>query len=428
VDIQRRMFGSWDAVQRHILVEAFTAYRRLHHHDTLDVELDPAGGAWIHPETNTRLTVGVQLDVETPHGWEAVRIKTGRRGTTEIEAAVFYQPGEERTLVDVQLGRDDRVTVPRPDPTSAARLLEEVARRWDATLDQARSRVAGLHCYSCDRVARCGQYPVIGGDVGRWTRTVRVSKTRLANFEQCPRSAMWPTLHGIPKDDGDDDPSPSTGLVLGNNFHDAVAAALVSDDPEAVFGPACAAVPQSEAADLRLLFDRHEALWASEAHSVEVSNTEYQFGVTLVTEGIRHDLRGAIERKPVAVTMMCATDVNGWESESVAAVVEHRTGSASRALDNEADLYALSAWHALRQIGREVEAVAVHFHHLRLDPPECDRRRYDAAGIELATERLMSVAARIAALSPSDALEPDYRPGQWCEWCEWARRCLDHRD
>ncbi len=211
-DIEARLFGSWDAVQRSILIELFAAYRRLHHPVVTAVDLDPEGGRWTHEETNTKVTVGVQLDVQTDDGWEAVRIKTGRTVTSELEASAFYREGEERVLVDVQLGADDRVSVARPDPDAAERLLVEVARRWDATRDSPRSRVAGLHCYSCDRPARCGQYPVIGGDVGRWTRTIRISKTRLAGLERCQRSSLWPGLYAIPKDEGDDGESTSAGL------------------------------------------------------------------------------------------------------------------------------------------------------------------------------------------------------------------------
>lgn len=425
VDIQRRLFGSWDAVQRHLLVEAFGAYRRLHPRDALDIELDPPGAAWEHPETNTRLTVAVQLDVQTRSGWEAVRIKTGRNGSSVVEAAAFYRPDEHRTLVDVQVANDDRVTVPKPDDPEE--ILAEVARRWDRTVDLPRERKAGLHCYACDRVARCGQYPALGGDVGRWTRTIRISKTRLADFDQCPRSAVWPVLYGIPADDHDDDLAGSTGLSLGNAFHQTVAAALRSDDPEALYSAACSSVPSSEAAELRLLFDRHTELWNSESHPVEVRKTEYQFGVTLVVDGVRHDQKGVIVPQPVAVSLLCATDVNGIESDRVAAVVEHRTGVASRAREYEADLYAVSAWQALRQLGRDVDGVAVHFHHLRLDPAECDRRYYDGEAVDQAVERLKAVASRLAALSPTDALEADYRPGEWCGWCEWAHRCLEHR-
>jgi len=430
-DIESRIFATWDPVQRAILVELFTAYRRLHHPGVTDVDVNPEGGRWDHRETNTKVTVGVQLDVHDGGNWEAVRIKTGRSGTTELEAAAFYRPGEQRILVDVQLSADDRVTIPRPDPDASGRLLVDVARRWDATIDRPHNRVAGLHCYSCDRPARCGQYPVIEGgvgDIGRWTRTIRISKTRLAALERCQRSSLWPALYAIPKDDPDEGESTSAGLALGNSFHEAVAAALLAEDPDAVFGAACDTVPKSEADDLQSLFDRHGRLWESEAHPVTAHNTEYQFGVTLVVDGLAADSRGITRSKPVAVTMMCATDVNGWESENVAAVVEHRTGVASKALDNEADLYAASAWAALDQTGRDVDGVAVHFHHLRNDPPECERHFFDSEEVGRAIRRLQTVAARIAALHPQDATEPLANPGQWCEWCEWVHRCLEHRD
>src|SRR5690606_23552429 len=123
--------------------------------------------------------------------------------------------------------------------------------------------------------------------------------------------------------------------------------------------------------DLRWLFDQHEAVWTTEVSPVTPTRTEYQFGATFVVEGAVLDRKGECVPGPVAVTFMAATDVNGWESERVAAVVEHRTGNASSALPYESDLYAVAAWHALAALGREVEGVAVHFHHLRADPARC---------------------------------------------------------
>jgi hypothetical protein len=59
--------------------------------------------------------------------------------------------------------------------------------------------------------------------------------------------------------------------------------------------------------------------------------------------------------------MICATDVNGWESDTIPAVVEHRTGVSSAPLPHEADLYAVSAGAALQQMRRNSDGVAVHF-------------------------------------------------------------------
>jgi hypothetical protein len=427
VEIEHDFFDGWDPIQRKVLSDLFAAYRRLFPSDAVDVDLDPVSGVALHEATNRTIGVAVQVEVRGQSGSQALRIKTGRSGTSETEAAAFYQPGEHRQLVDLRLAADDAVTIPPPEDRSS--MVEDVANRWDRAVSTPRSgRVAGLHCHSCPRPARCGQYPIVGdGAVTRWTRTLLVSKSRLADVARCLRSAAWPVVYSIPRDDGDDDEYESAHLVVGNQFHHTVAAALMSDDPAALYEAAMTTVSPSEVEDLRWLFDQHEAVWASEEWPVRVARTEYQFGATFVVDGVVVDRAGRVGRGDVAVTMMGVTDVNGWEDDRVAAVVEHRTGSASSALPHEADLYAVSAWHALRALDREVDSVAVHFHHLRADPAACDRQFYPADRIEEAEARLRAVAVELAALHPTDASSPPHTVGAWCEWCQWVGKCLPSR-
>ena len=424
--IEQDFFAGWDAIQRRVLSDLFAAYRRLFPSDGSQVDLDPIGGVALHEETNRTIAVAVQVEVRGKSGVQALRIKTGRAGTSPAEAAAFYQPEEHRTLVDLRLAADDAVTIPPPE--AGAGIIDDVANRWDRAVTTPRNgRVAGLHCHSCSRPARCGQYPIVGeGAVSRWTRTVLVSKSRLADVSRCLRSAAWPVIYAIPRDEGEDEYH-SANLVVGNQFHHTVAAALMSEDPAALYEAASTTVSPSEVEDLRWLFDQHEAVWASDPRPVRVARTEYQFGATFVVEGVTVDQRGRVGTGDVAVTMMGVTDVNGWENDGIAAVVEHRTGSASSALPYEADLYAVSAWHALASLGREVSGVAVHFHHLRADPAECDRELYPPERIAEAEARLRAVALELASLHPTDATSPQYTVGPWCEWCQWVGTCLPSR-
>lgn len=426
-EIEAAFFAGWDPVQQELLRELFAAYRRLFPDSVGSIDLDPVPGTYIHDLTNRSINVAIQVEVETTDGSQALRIKTGRGVTSPIEAAAFYQADEPRTLVDLRLAGDDIVTVPSLDGGDA--VLEDVALRWDSAVSAPRQgRSAGFHCHGCARPARCGQYPVVGGGaVSSRTRTILVSKSRLADFARCIRAATWPALYSIPRDDGEEELD-STNLVVGNQFHGTVAAALLSDDPGALYEAAYSTVSPSEVEDLRWLFDQHEALWAEDSVPIEaVARTEYQFGVTFVVDGVVVGRDGRAGAGDVAVTFMAATDVNGWEGDRVAAVVEHRTGQASSALPHEADLYAVSAWQALVAMEREVEAVAVHFHHLRADPAACDREYYPISRIAEASERLRAVAAAIAGLDPTDALSPSHTVGPWCEWCKWSGRCLPHR-
>ena len=429
-EISDRLFTGIDPVQREILELGFAAFLRLGLKvPGVDVDLDPTPTVLMSDDQTALLRVAHQFEVREGDEVTAVRLKTGSTGTSEVEAAAFYATAPEgMVLLDALTASDDHAVVEAPDPERAAELIGDLFARHRATRESAvGQRRPGVHCYRCDRPARCGQYPPVGGAASYRTRTIVLSKTRLATLASCERAVAWPAVYGVPRDGGDEDGS-GPGAIVGSAVHEALAAALLSDDPEAVIDAAVRNAPPSEAADVRMLCERHLELAATEPHPLtEVTRVEYQMGATFLVPGVEEDGRGGLRQAPVAVVMMGTTDVNGWEGESVAAVVEHRTGRRSSGLPHEADLYAVSAWLALEKLGREVEGVAVHIHHLRRDPPGCERLFYDTRAVAEATERLRQVAQTVARWHPTDATAPPLSVGPWCEWCDHARRCLRFR-
>lgn len=183
-----RLFSFWDPVQRRILEDLFAAYRRLP--PAASVELDAQSGMFIDTDRNLSLNVGVQPEVQTDAGREVVRIKTGGSGTSRVEAAAYYADDDETTLVDVMLAHDDRVDVTRPTAEEAQQALSDV---FDPSCcsrvrrpPSSSFRVALLFLSpSCTLRAVPGPW----GDVSYRTRTLRVSKTHLANLAHCHRSA-----------------------------------------------------------------------------------------------------------------------------------------------------------------------------------------------------------------------------------------------
>jgi hypothetical protein len=429
-EIADRLFGVFDPVQRELMEEGFAGFLSLGlKAPGVEVDLDPQPNIVVDEATNTMLSAPYQFELSEGGEVTAVRLRTGRTGTSEVEAAVFYTTAPpEATLVDAFVARDDLVPVERPGPDRARSLLASVfARHQAATSVERPGRVPGLHCFRCPRPARCGQYPAIGGEPGPNTRTIVLSKSRIAEMENCHRAAAWPAIYGIPTDEGADDDMTS-GAIVGSQVHEALAAILSGGDPEEAITVACRSVSPADAADIRRLCEQHLDLWRRDPHPVaEVRKAEYQMGVTMLVPGLGIDRSGGLRDAPVAVVMIGTTDVNGWESDRVAAVVEHRTGRHSAPLPHEPDLYAVSAARALAALEREVDGVAVHVHHLRRDPAECERIFYGPDGIAAATDRLREVASAAAAWHPTNALGPGFTVGPWCEWCDRRGRCLRFR-
>jgi hypothetical protein len=279
-------------------------------------------------------------------------------------------------------------------------------------------RKPGWHCYFCDRIATCGQYPPEQGvRIGRWQRTILLTKTELLNLGQCHRRIAWKRLHSIPKDETPDD---TAGAERGTRFHDLLAESLKADDPDATFRTLLDDLDAAHRPDMAALYERHSTI-ESEHVPVEYNFTEYQVGVTLTAPGIEVDSKGTLTPdKPIAVTIIARTDAVGRESDGTPAVVEHRTGKNSDRIDErETALYALAVARLVKS-----DTVAVHQHALDAAAgPRCERIVYTPETLAAATELLTDAIGSVVTWHPLDALKPTATPGEWCATCDYRFTC-----
>jgi hypothetical protein len=391
------------------------------------IEFNPGDSPVVlpHPSLDAEYTSYFQIVVTSaldPSHVERFRIKTGRVGTSELEAAVLIEGDDVgATYADLMLSAGTIEPIELTGPELAV-ALERLYRLADSPRNR-RDRTPGWVCYLCDRVARCGQYPTaIGITVGARQRTLRLSKSDVLEVDRCHRAVAWKVLHSIPKEIGDEaGPAVVTGLM----FHEILAEVLLAVDQGAAFDRLLEQVSPDDRPVMRDLYSRHQQIESSHV-PVRYGRTEYQVGATLVLEGLDSDRDGNVrDGAAVAVAVIARTDAVGREPDNTPAVIEHRTGKTSDRIDErETAMYALST---ARLLG--VDTVAVHQHSLGTDgDPECIRIVYDADALTRAEELLERVLAPVAGWDPIDACEPSYSVGEWCTRCPYAQRCSRFRD
>jgi hypothetical protein len=423
-DIEERNMSFLDPVQHQITRRLFVTYRQVmakKEGDSVDSESWYAT-VW---DTGQNATLGAatQWTITTDTGVEYIKLKTGRSSTSDAEVAVMIEGAEEESpgLIEVNAAAGTVETLDLAEEEVSALVAELFAVA--ATSPKKRGTVPGLHCYVCPRPARCGQYPALEPRlVGAESRAVLVSKKWLASLGRCERQTAWARLYGIPTDEGEEDDG--TAAEVGISFHNAAAAALVSEDPDETFAASVSAAPGSEQSQLLQLWENLKTLAGSEPHPVTtIRDTEYGIGCTAHSPGPYIDSRGQEHPdKLVAVVMAGFADAVGREADGTPAVVEFRTGGGA-ALPLEPELYALGA-HLLS--GKT--PVAVHTHKIG-NPEEltCDRLLFDESRLEAARETLTAAAGRIAKWHPTNSLSAPYTVGEWCTWCEFSNRCVEFR-
>lgn len=419
-------FGVFDEVQRRVCNTLFRRYVDLmqgSREDWVDLEGDQM--VVRHPTSDAYATASVTFTLGDGESRELVKLRTGRHGSSRWERAVLATAKDpDDTIVEVMapIGTIDELTI---DADDAAAALEEIFEIWDDHEAGTGSRGTrpGWWCFTCPRPARCGQYPTPDGvRVPASTRTVVVPKTWAQTVSTCDRRVAWKQLHQLPRDDWteDEDWRRDRGIA----FHELAAAALATDDPEAAFTALLGEVPDAERQNLAWLWERHMALDADHEHPVEILETEYQVGTTIVTRGLTVRKGKVQEGQPVAVVFTSRADATGREAGGTPAVVELKTGPGASEVDPiETDVYALGASLITGSV-----PVAVHLHQLGLpDAARCVRVEYDESELAAARDRLEVLAKRIAGWHPEDAGSVPYHVGAWCHTCPFRERCEDHR-
>ena len=408
-EIEDNLFGFLDALQRDECSARFLAWRTIFPERPTAFEFDPPGASIVSDDDRRYLDVPFHVELTDSDGQiERLRIKLSTP-SSPIEQLIVTEYGDDHVeYSDVLLSFGQME--PIEAPSAIERTIEDLFALGDA-MGADRSLNPGFHCWMCNRFARCGQYPTPDrSEPPANTVSVMLPKSRLKNLEVCERRVAWKSIYQVPVPPVEEEFG--SAHRVGLTFHDAIAAAVLSADPEEVMASLRSNLPGSEQGDFELLWQAHKQLVSSEPFPVSVSRVEFPFGVTLPADGGRR-----------SVTLSAVVDAVGREESGQAAVIEHRTTVRSDIPFLEQELYAVATW-----LSTGATEVAVHHHHLRAAPDDrCTRRVFSADDLDKALVRLRDAGEVVAAWDYEDALQPDFSVGPHCQYCEFKPTCENYR-
>lgn len=409
-DILHRHLQALSQLERDLIRRMFLNVRRiLPVPEGAEINLEGQSSNYDAPDAGVTTSIFLTWSIALPDGkTEHFRLKTGRSGTTPDEAAVIWSAaGSNETFYDVMAWPGEVEEIARP-PSLEEHLRTTIENSPALRAPQLRP---GRYCLWCDRSARCGAYPPADDvPVATYARTVNLSKTDLIDLGICERRVAWRRVHGIPYDDGED-PAETEELSQGIEFHRMLSAAHGTDDPATAIDNFLRTMPLSEISDLKHMWDNHMAL--IEAEGLTIRRTEYPVGISFV-DGPKQDLRG--------VTLIALIDLTARDLEGMPAAIEVKTG-AWRVAEIENDLYALG----VRPLIPPEVPIVIHRHHVRKDPPACERVEYSHSDLVEAEARLRERLAPALRWSWDDPLQPPYQVGAWCQGCRHQGTCSLYR-
>ena len=160
-----RIMGWMDPVQRQIAEDLFATYRQLLPKRTdEEIDLDPPPSEVPDVATNASLSVATQYGVDNGTELEVIKLKTGR-GVSDEEKAVLVDGAEDPSVrfLEVRL-RNGEVDELEMAPEIRRAIIERLfAIPGRVRQSGSAGTTPGLHCFTCSRPARCGQYPTLDG-------------------------------------------------------------------------------------------------------------------------------------------------------------------------------------------------------------------------------------------------------------------------
>ena len=408
-DLFARHLGSLSPLEADLIRKMFlNAIRVLPIPDGAVVDTEGRTVAHDDPGAGITTTVRITFTIEHADGAvEHVRLKTGRRPSSDDESAVVWSEAEEgETFTDLMAWPGEMEPIEPPADVEA-----RLRRLVEGSPALARSGVRpGVACVWCPRTATCGAFPA-ERVVPTNARTVTLTKTDVEDLERCHRRVAWRRVHGIPRDDGDELDAP-TSASQGRLFHGLMAAAHGEShaDADAAAERHLDGVPPSEVADLRALWDQHRRLL--DADGLTVRSSEFPVGVTIL-EGAGADVRG--------VTIIGFVDLTARDAAGRSVALEVKTGAPADTRVED-DLYAAGM---RRWVGGG--PLVIHRHGIGPGHGACEVVEVAPEDLQGATERLGRRVAPVHQWDWEDPLQPRHQVGPWCGGCEFRSTCEPHR-
>ena len=155
--------------------------------------------------------------------------------------------------------------------------------------------------------------------------------------------------------------------------------------------------------------------------NLEITSRERVLGFTAITDGIVQNKSNKVYDGKIAATFMGSADLVG-RLDGIPLVVELKTGAQLPQHSAEAELYALGAFTQTK----ESEVVVLHIYTNDKDEKIVERR-FTQDQIEDLGKKFDSIAKTIGHWDPSDALQPKFTEGDWCNFCDFQNTCVEFR-
>ena len=418
-------FKYFDKLQQKISSELFSQFRNIYHKNTADLNADfPSSSIskFINDE-EVFINAHTQFEFEDEVSTEYVKLKTGKKGVSDLDKAIILKTRlENETFYVADLYNNDLLEISSIE--NADEVIDDNFLLLEGFINENIKLIPGNHCTLCERSSSCGEYPSINGEATKKSyRGIVISKTNLLNKDNCERQFAWKTQYGIPKEEKESDPFP---MKVGISFHKFSGMMLLNTKDYQKSGEIerLKNLLKEEDGEVAIeVIKKYEQLLnqIKDFNNLEITARERVLGFTAITDAIVQNKSHKVYEGKIAATFMGSADLVG-RLDGAPLVVELKTGAQLPQHSAEAELYALGAFIQTK----EKEVVVLHIYVSDKEEKIVERRFTDDQ-IEALKKKFDSIAKTIGQWDPSDALQPGFSEGDWCNFCDFQTTCLEFR-
>ena len=418
-------FKYFDELQQKIASDLFMRFRNIYHKNTANLNADfPSSSiSKVINGVEVFMNAHTQFEFEDEVSTEYVKLKTGNRGVSDLDKAIVFKTKlENETFYVADLYNNDLLEIDSID--DAEEIIKGNFLVLEDFINKNIKLTPGSHCTLCERASSCGEYPSINREgTKRNYRGIDISKTNLLNKDNSERQFAWKTQYGIPKEEKESDPFP---MKVGISFHKFSGMMLLNNEDPQKPGEIDRLKNLLEVEDDEVAVEvtkKYQQLLnqIKDFKNLEITSRERVLGFTAITDGIVQNKSNKVYDGKIAATFMGSADLVG-RLDGIPLVVELKTGAQLPQHSAEAELYALGAFTQTK----ESEVVVLHIYTNDKDEKIVERR-FTQDQIEDLGKKFDSIAKTIGHWDPSDALQPKFTEGDWCNFCDFQNTCVEFR-